>query len=247
MNSAIQQQADSITSTVSSNYNTLNNKFNNYPTTTQMNSAITQKANSITSSVSETYATKSTTNGLGSRLSTAESTISQHTNQIATKVDVNGVKSTIQQNPESVRIGFNSISNYFDLTSARLKVGHTDGSYTEIGQNGVMYYANGSGNRYHCLMKQGWLGQISGTSWSRTITLPSEFKGKPFSVIVSVTEVNAVNTHDVIKHFKVTVPHNTVNYTNGTFVINMSALAYYVPGQQSATAIQTDVSWIAIC
>ncbi len=173
--------------------------------------------------------------------------IAQMADKIETKVDVNGVKSTIQQNPESVRIGFNSISDYFDLTSARLRVGHTDGSYTEIGQNGVMYYANGSGNRYHCLMKQGWLGQISGTSWSRTITLPSEFKGKTFSVIVSVTEVNAVNTHDVIKHFKVTVPHNTVNYTNGTFVINMSALAYYVPGQQSATAIQTDVSWIAIC
>ena len=201
---------------------------------------ISQMSDSISSTVSSV-------NSLGSRMSTAESTITQHTNQIATKVDVNGVKSTIQQNPESVRIGFNSISNYFDLTSARLKVGHTDGSYTEIGQNGVMYYANGSGNRYHCLMKQGWLGQISGTSWSRTITLPSEFKGKTFSVIVSVTEVNAVNTHDVIKHFKVTVPHSTVNYTNGTFVINMSALAYYVPGQQSASAIQTDVSWIAIC
>ena len=201
---------------------------------------ISQMSDSITSTVSSV-------NNLGSRMSTAESTITQHTNQIATKVDVNGVKSTIQQNPESVRIGFNGISNYFDLTSARLKVGHTDGSYTEIGQNGIMYYANGSGNRYHCLIKQGWLGQISGTSWSRTITLPSEFKGKSFSVIVSVTEVNAVNTHDVIKHFKVTVPHNTVNYTNGTFVINMSALAYYVPGQQSATAIQSDVSWIAIC
>lgn len=385
MNSAIQQKADSITSTVNSNYTTLNDKFNNYPTTTQMNSAITQKANEITSNVNMTkiagvellpqgYRRNSTsgyhvhsgqgqlnvseyglyvsalqtwvetdfiaidpglsleyfffmnnTQGynpltyvgfeqynwkkqeIGTNAATiyvaqekfagyktfrgtmpensfdgntryiklrwlvnwdgiamAESymhecsvkqlgyinsstQIAQMADKIETKVDVNGVKSTIQQNPESVRIGFNGISNYFDLTSARLKVGHTDGSYTEIGQNGVMYYANGSGNRYHCLMKQGWLGQISGTSWSRTITLPSEFKGKTFSVIVSVTEVNAVNTHDVIKHFKVTVPHSTVNYTNGTFVINMSALAYYVPGQQSATAIQTDVSWIAIC
>ena len=414
MNSAIQQKADSITSTVSSNYNTLNNKFNNYPTTTQMNSAITQKANEITSKVNMTAiagvelmpqshrrnstsgyyirtgsgqlranewglfvkggsgtwvstdfiaidpglplkyyfylqntqgynpltylgfeqynwkkeeigenaatiyvlqekfagyksiadtipentfnsntkyiklrwlvdwdgvqyydsylhdisvkqlgsinqstqiaqmsdkieSTVSSVNVIGDRISTAESKITQNANSIATKVDVNGVKSTIQQNPESVRIGFNGISNYFDLTSARLQVGHSDGSYTQIGPNGIIYYANGSGNRYHCLMKQGWLGQISGTSWSRTITLPSEFKGKTFSVIVSVTEVNAVNTHDVIKHFKVTVPHDTVNYTNGTFVINMSALAYYIPGQQSASAIQTDVSWIAIC
>ena len=405
MNSAITQKADSITSTVSSNYNTLNDKFNNYPTTSQMNSAITQKANEITSTVrayktgvanlllnssegkglnnpssgyhdihfylcgdfnniyfhetryfclsftvgytgsfinapfhsitfrntwetrwwlddiqkiervgdnayryymkplrcdrgfvtadkltfigehgdgngwfynvmltegemhpsaytpsNNDYSNKfseikqttdgitSTVSSLGNRMGTAESTITQHSNQIATKVDVNGVKSTIQQNPESVRIGFNSISDYFDLNSTRLKVGHSDGGYTRIGQDGILYQAaNGSQNRYHCLMKQGWLGQISGTSWSRTITLPSEFKGKPFSVIISVTEVNAVNTHDVIKHFKATVPHDTVDYTNGTFVINMSALAYYVPGQQSASAIQTDVSWIAIC
>ena len=199
-------------------------------------SLIQQKTDSITSTVSS----------LSNRVKTAESTITQHANQIATKVDVNGVKSTIQQNPESVRIGFNGISNYFDLNSTRLQVGHSDGSYTQIGQNGVTYYANGSGNRYHNLMKQGWLGQISGTSWSRTITLPSEFKGKTFSIIISITEVNAVNTHDVIKHFKITVPQNTVNYNNGTFVINASALAYYVPGQQSASAIQMDVSWIAI-
>ena len=231
--SKITQNANSISSTVSS-VNGLGTRMSS------AESRITQNANSISSTVSSV-------NGLGTRMSSAESRITQNANSIATKVDVNGVKSTIQQNPESVRIGFNSISDYFDLNSTRLKVGHSDGSYTEIGQNGVMYYANGSGNRYHSLMKQGWLGQISGTSWSRTITLPSEFKGKSFSVIVSVTEVNAVNTHDVIKHFKVTVPHGTVNYTNATFVINMSALAYYVPGQQSASAIQTDVSWIAIC
>jgi hypothetical protein len=165
---------------------------------------------------------------------------------IETKVDVNGVKSTIQQNPESVRIGFNAISNYFDLNSTRLQVGHSDGSYTQIGQNGIVYYDAYANWKYHSLMKQGWLGDISGTSWSRTITLPASFRNKTFSVIISIEMVNAVNTHDVIKHYKVTVPQATVNYANGTFVINMSALAYYVPGQGSATAITTNVSWIAI-
>ena len=95
-------------------------------------------------------------------------------------------------------------------------------------------------------MKQGWLGDISGTSWSRTVPLPPSFKGKVFSVIISVNMVNAANTHDVIKHYKVTVPHDTVDYTNGTFVINMSALAYWVTGQGSATDITTNVAWIAI-
>jgi len=193
--------------------------------------------------ITSTVTSISTVDG---KVNSAQSQIDQQATQIASKVDVNGVKSIIQQNPESVRIGFNGISNYFDLNAQRLRVGHVDGSYTEIGQHGIMYFAHGSGNRYHNLMKQGWLGQIQGTQWSRTISLPPEFRGKAFSVIVSVTEVNAINTHDVIKHFKVTVPHDTVDYANGTFIINMSAVAYWVPGQQLATAIQSDISWIAI-
>lgn len=128
-----------------------------------------------------------------------------------------------------------------------VKVTHSaDGSYSHMSASGFKYYDAHANWSYHSLMKQGWLGDISGTSWSRTITLPPSFRNKVFSVIISIEMVNAVNTHDVIKHYKVTVPQNTVNYANGTFVINMSALAYYVPGQGSATAITTNVSWIAI-
>ena len=228
----IAQMADKIETTVSS-VNGLGSRISTAEST------ISQHADKIETTVSSV-------NGLGSRMSTAESTITQHANQIATKVDANGVKSTIQQNPDSIRIGFNRINNYLDLNSDRLLVGHSDGSYTTIGQNGIVYYDAHANWKYHALMKQGWLGAITGTTWSRTITLPPSFKGKVFSVIVSVSMVAAVNTHDVIKHFQVTVPHNTVDYDNGTFVINVSALAYYVPGQSSATAIQTDISWIAI-
>lgn len=57
MNSAIEQKADSILSTVSGTYQTISG-MSSYPTTTQMNSAIDQKASSITSTVSATYATK---------------------------------------------------------------------------------------------------------------------------------------------------------------------------------------------
>ena len=236
----IEVKADSIASTVSSNYTTLNDKFSNYPSKSEMNSAIIQKANEITSTVEVSIST------VDGKVNKAQTQIDQQATQISSKVDANGVKSIIQQNPESVRIGFNAISNYFDLNSTRLQVGHSDGSYTQIGQNGIVYYDAYANWKYHSLMKQGWLGDISGTTWSRTITLPPSFKNKVFSVIVSIEMVNAVNTHDVIKHYKVTVPQNTVNYANGTFVINMSALAYYVPGQGSATAITTNVSWIAI-
>ena len=143
--------------------------------------------------------------------------------------------------PEEIYSGVTKIDN------TGITVTHSaDSSYSHMGANGFKYYDAHANWSYHSLMKQGWLGDISGTSWSRTITLPPSFRNKVFSVIVSVEMVNAVNTHDVIKHYKVTVPHNTVNYANGTFVINMSALAYYVPGQGSATAITTNVSWIAI-
>ena len=70
MNSAINQKADSITSTVSKTYatktalNAVDGKFANYSTTTQMNSAITQTANSITNTVSSTYTTKTEFNSL---------------------------------------------------------------------------------------------------------------------------------------------------------------------------------------
>ena len=251
MNSAIKQQADSITSTVNANYTTLNNKFGNYPTTTQMNSAINQKADSITSSVSKTYATIDTTNGLGTRLSSAESSITQHANQIATKVDVNGVKSTIQQNPESVRIGFNGISNYFDLNSTRLQVGHADGSYTQIGQNGVTYYANGSGNRYHNLMKQGWIDAITMSNygqngWSTTITLPSEFKGKVFSVIPCLTYASCPNLADALKGFEVNIPQEHVNYNNGTFKIFIYAGGLWAEGLTIHYNVLIRMTWIAI-
>lgn len=61
---------DAIISAVSDTYATKNalatvdGKFANYSTTTQMNSAIEQKANSITSTVSSTYATKAESNAV---------------------------------------------------------------------------------------------------------------------------------------------------------------------------------------
>ena len=71
MNSAINQKANEITSSVSQTYATKqsvtdvsNNLKNNYSTTSAMNSSINQKANEITSSVSQTYATKSEFNNL---------------------------------------------------------------------------------------------------------------------------------------------------------------------------------------
>ena len=99
MNSAINQKANEITSTVSQTYatkaalNTVDGKFADYSTTSAMNSAINQKANEITSSVSQTYATKTSvtdvTNNLKNNYSTTSamnSAINQKANEITSSV-----------------------------------------------------------------------------------------------------------------------------------------------------------------
>lgn len=57
---SINQNGDSITS-LAQRTEVVENKFDDYSTTTEMNSAIEQKANSITSTVSSTYSTKEET------------------------------------------------------------------------------------------------------------------------------------------------------------------------------------------
>ena len=62
---------------------------------------------SIISTVSSQFYKKGETDGMYA----AKSQITQLENQISSKVDVNGVKSFIEQNPNSVKIGFNKISS----------------------------------------------------------------------------------------------------------------------------------------
>ena len=93
MNSAIQQKADSITSTVSSTVNqakqeaitsankSTDDKLQSYSTTTQMNSVIQQKADSINATVSSNYT------DLNGKIQSANTAITQTANKIASKVD----------------------------------------------------------------------------------------------------------------------------------------------------------------
>lgn len=103
MESAIDQKADEITSTVSKTYATLENvsdakdeaissansntanQLKNYSTTAQMNSAISQKANEITTTVSNTYVTKTTYEELEETIDSQFSTISSQYTQLADK------------------------------------------------------------------------------------------------------------------------------------------------------------------
>ena len=91
--SSMQLDLDSFKTSVSNTYatktqlNTVDGKFANYSTTTQMNSAIQQSANSIKSEVSSTYVTKTDFNSLEKDLENSISSVNSKVATIETNLD----------------------------------------------------------------------------------------------------------------------------------------------------------------
>ena len=144
-------------------------------------SKITQTVNSI-----QTQVTAQNT-----RLGKAESTITQHANQIASKVDVNGVKSTIQQNPESVRIAFSGINDNIDFDHQGIKIWHPSGKHTRISSDGLKVVSNSNGNilgDYHYLTHVIGFTTTAETETYKWVQLPNDFKGKNFRAYATLSD-----------------------------------------------------------
>ena len=102
------------------NNSTLDIQFTNLDSTldsattriTTAETTIIQNTNSIALKASQTSldTTNSNVTGVTTRMTTAESNITIQAGQISTKVDVAGVKSTIQQSASDVQIAFNAIN-----------------------------------------------------------------------------------------------------------------------------------------
>lgn len=97
---------------------------------------------------------------LEGKVSTAESSITQLSNQITSKVDVNGVKSVIEQNPNSVKIGFNGISDTIEMYSGGMKLKTSAGLLHTILQNGTVRFMKLDGTSL--------LGSFSRIKWENT-------------------------------------------------------------------------------
>lgn len=104
--------------------------------------------NKITSTVSE----------YDEQLGTITSTITQLGDKIESKVDVNGVKSVIEQNPTSVQIGFNKINDNFKVDANGVYLKGSDGKEHLVLKNGRMYVRNLSGNDFGYVGRNNWLG-----------------------------------------------------------------------------------------
>lgn len=147
---AITQSVSSTYATktdVTSSINGVNSSISSL--TTRISSAeskITDTA--ITNTVKQNFYTKTETDGKVTTVQNSmNSSITQLSNQIATKVDVNGVKSTIEQNPSSVQIGFNKISDALTVSADGLVAKTQSGNkYFQLGYNGMTMYnpANGT-------------------------------------------------------------------------------------------------------
>lgn len=127
----------------------------------------------------------------------AKSQITQLSNQISSKVDEGDFGSLIEQNSRSVRISWNKISSYAEITSSGLTLGDPDnGTYSKIGSDGRMEFKmNGSTHPYHSLM---WATSKTITTseeddyTNSSIRLPSMFNGIPddeIQVMVSLKKL----------------------------------------------------------
>ena len=191
MNSAINQKANEITSSVSNTYatkaalNTVDGKFANYSTTTAMNTAINQKADSITQSVSNTYATKTSLNtannnitSLTNRMSSAESKLTKDSltttigKYYTTTTDVNGIitsknyatTSQLQQTATDLTATFND--------------GYNQG-ITQINKDGIKVLHNSiDSNSYTHMAPSGFYIKNKGTDIFKVDTNGLYFKGK---------------------------------------------------------------------
>ena len=125
------------------------------------------------------------------RIGNAESKITQQASQIATKVDVNGVKSTIQQNPESVRIAFSGINDSIDFDHKGLLIWHPNGRHTRISSEGIKFVNNSNGQTigdYHYLTYVVGFTTTADTASYKWVQLPNEFKGKNFNAYATLSD-----------------------------------------------------------
>ena len=100
-------------------------------------------------------------------------------------------------------------------TNSLSKYTHSDGSYTQIGVNGMERFVSGTGQEYHYLIHaMTFIQGVSGTT--RWLQLPDEFKGKQFSIYLAIADsIDAISYKNAIQRFVATKDaNNDIDYTN---------------------------------
>ena len=143
---------------------------------------------------------------------------------IASKVDADGVVSVVQQNPDCVKFGFNGISDCVTIDATGITIRHGN-SYSKLDGNGFNRWDGTNQHSYHYLQ---YMGQTEMNSEDRVvITLPKEFRGKNFNVIVGIKRVRmAYDVYEekfLLMGFYAEVEN--IDKKNGTFTVYGSVRA----------------------
>lgn len=129
------------------------------------------------------------------------------TAEVSKKVDGTQVGTIVTQNAESWNLSINGKlkGTYYNFDGNSFTIGgssgtttayhtpsyskwtHTDGSWTQVSASGMTWSKGSTTSGYHCLLYAGEY--TCNSEQTVTVTLPSEFKGKPFKVVTSVKRI----------------------------------------------------------
>uniref|UniRef100_UPI0035A02703 hypothetical protein n=1 Tax=Jeotgalibaca porci TaxID=1868793 RepID=UPI0035A02703 len=136
------------------------------------------------------------------------------------------VSSLVGNKSNFVETAFNAINSNISINGDRLLVVHSNGSQTRIDANGLHHIEGGVSYRTHYLTEVGRI-SVNTSNLAITegvlVTLPAIFKGKPFKVSVSISDVLSYEhpqyNNLAIQRIVSFPSQGSINHANGTFKI----------------------------
>lgn len=176
--------------------------------------------------------------------------IAQMSDKIESKVDVNGVKSTITQSASEVVMAFNSAGDW-DGTSGNvgrilfngygLHSQASDGSYSTLGSGQVEHYIAGANYKYHSLTHVETI--VSTSQWciiDGTYYVPERFRNKNFNVVATVSYVAFDRSvGDAYKNLNISVTE--INPANCSYRLHCTPIGVNIGGQHTVNASRLEV------
>ncbi|MGX7745909.1 hypothetical protein, partial [Rhodopseudomonas parapalustris] len=103
--------------------------------------------------------------------------------------NISSLDNTVSINLENGAFKIGGGSNDSEHTNSYSIWKHSDGSYTKVSANGMERYVGSTGSKYFSLSYTNFADILPATSTIATIVLPSIFKGKQFTVELSLRSI----------------------------------------------------------
>lgn len=140
--------------------------------------------------------------------------------EVSKKVGEEEVKQVIEATPESLMIGFNSISNNIEFSKEGMKIYHNNGSHTILSADGVMVHDGRTSTSYHSLSTTGQV-RVQGAV---KVQLPNRFKDKNFAIALSIAQTGLnIGAPRVNGLSSISANYSDIDNHNATFQIRASS------------------------